>query len=97
MSPQGIAWLAAGLSLGMAAVGTAFAIGNLASKSVEAMARQPEAKATIQKTMVIAIAFIEALCLYTFVVAMVLASKKDESAVVESAVPPAAAVSSQAH
>jgi F-type H+-transporting ATPase subunit c len=92
-----MAWLAAGFSIGMAALGTGIGIGFLGGKSVEAIARQPEEKATIQKIMIIAIAFIEALCLYALVISLMLINKKDESAVVEGGMPSSAAVSTQTH
>ncbi len=75
MAPEGFAWIGAGLAIGLAALGTGIGIGNLAARSVEATARQPEAAGQIQKLMVLAIAFIEALCLYALLVAFTLTTK----------------------
>lgn len=75
MQPEAFAWLGAGLAIGLAALGTGIGIGMLASKSVEAAARQPEAVPQIQKLMILAIAFIEALCLYALLIAFTLAGK----------------------
>jgi len=75
MAPEAMAWLAAGLGIGLAALGTAIGIGMLGAKSVEAVARQPEAGGTIQRMMILAIAFIEALCLYALLVSIMLANK----------------------
>jgi F-type H+-transporting ATPase subunit c len=75
MSPEGFAWLGAGLAIGLAALGTGIGIGILAGKSVEAAARQPESAGQIQKLMILAIAFIEALCLYALLVAFTLTGK----------------------
>jgi F-type H+-transporting ATPase subunit c len=75
MGPEGFAWLAAGLAIGIAALGTGIGIGILAGKSVEAAARQPEAIPQIQKLMILGIAFIEALCLYALLVAIMLMGK----------------------
>lgn len=72
MDAVGMAWLGAGLGIGLAALGTGIGIGILAGKSVEATARQPEAAKTIQRLMILAIAFIEALCLYALLVAIML-------------------------
>ena len=72
MHPEGYAWLAAGLAIGLAALGTAIGIGMLAARSVESAARQPEVAGTIQRLMILAIAFIEALCLYALLVAIML-------------------------
>ena len=75
MSPEGMAWLSAGMGIAIAAVGTAIGIAMLVGKSVEAVARQPEERATIQRLMILGIAFVEALCLYALVVCLVLARK----------------------
>ena len=75
MTPQGLAWLSAGLAIGMAAIGTGIAIGILTGKSVEAVARQPEQRGAIQRLTILGIAFIEALCLYALLIAILLATK----------------------
>jgi len=86
MEPQAMAWLGAGLAIGLAALGTGIGIGLLASKSVEAAARQPESSGTIQKLMILGIAFIEALCLYALLVAIMLVSKGAENGHTEKAI-----------
>ena len=75
MEPQGLAWIGAGLGIGLAALGTGIGIGILGGKSVEAAARQPEAVGQIQKLMILVIAFIEALCLYALLIAILLIGK----------------------
>ena len=75
MTPEGWAWLSAGLAIGLAALGTGIGIGMLGAKSVEAVARQPESTKTIQRMMIVAIAFIEALCLYALLIALILTGK----------------------
>ena len=79
MQPEGFAWLGAGLAIGLAALGTGIGIGTLASKSVEAIARQPESAGQVQKLMILAIAFIEALCLYALLIAFTLIGKGKEA------------------
>ena len=69
------AYLGGGLAIGLAAIGTGLGIGWLASKALEGMARQPEAAAAIRTSMIIAIAFVEALCLYALVVSLILVTK----------------------
>jgi len=87
MTPEGYAWLGAGLGIGMAALGTGIGIGLLAAKSVEAAARQPEERGNIQRLMILGIAFIEALCLYALVVSLMLVGKgKEASASAEPAI-----------
>lgn len=75
MAPESMAWLAAGLGIGLAALGTGIGIGILGGKSVEAAARQPEAAGTIQRLMILGIAFIEALCLYALLISIMLVGK----------------------
>jgi len=66
--------LSAGLAYGTAALGACLAIGSIGSKSVEAMARQPEIAGKIQTTMFIGLAFAEALALLGFVLALILSA-----------------------
>ena len=58
----------AGMAYGLAAIGPGIGIGYLVGKSVEAMARQPEAAGMVRTTMFLGIAFTEALALIGFVV-----------------------------
>jgi len=69
------AYLGGGLAIGIAAVGTAIGIGILAGKAMDATARQPEAAGVIRTSMIIAIAFVEAICLYALVVSLILITK----------------------
>jgi F-type H+-transporting ATPase subunit c len=90
MTPEGLAWVGAGIGIGLAALGTGIGIGILGGKSVEAAARQPESSAMIQRMMILAIAFIEALCLYALLVSIMLINKGGTEAG-EPREPPAAA------
>lgn len=69
------AYLSAGIGMGLAALGTSLGIGILASKALEGMARQPETADNIRMSMIIAIAFVEAIALYALVIAFVLVFK----------------------
>jgi F-type H+-transporting ATPase subunit c len=69
---DGLAALGAGLAYGLAAIGPGMGIGSLVGKSVEAMARQPEAAGMVRTTMFLGIAFTEALALIGFVVFILL-------------------------
>ena len=62
----------AGYAYGLAAIGPGIGIGYLVGKSVEAMARQPEAAGMVRTTMFLGIAFTEALALIGFVVFILL-------------------------
>jgi len=75
MDPKVAAYLAAGFGMSGAACGTAIGIGWLASKAMDGMARQPEASNNIRTSMILAIAFVEAIALYALVVCLILATK----------------------
>lgn len=57
---------------GFGVLGPAIAIGLLVSKALESIGRNPEASGKIQSSMIIGIAFVEALGIFTLVVAFVI-------------------------
>jgi F-type H+-transporting ATPase subunit c len=59
------------IGYGIAAIGPGLGIGFLVGKSVESMARQPEAANLVRTTMFIGIAFVEALALFGFVLTFI--------------------------
>jgi F-type H+-transporting ATPase subunit c len=61
-----------GLVYGLAAIGPGIGIGFLVGKSVESMARQPEAAGMVRTTMFLGIAFVEALALFGFVLSFII-------------------------
>jgi F-type H+-transporting ATPase subunit c len=61
-----------GLVYGLAAIGPGIGIGYLVGKSVESMARQPEAAGMVRTTMFLGIAFVEALALFGFVLSFII-------------------------
>ncbi len=64
--------LAAGLAIGLGALGPGLGIGMLAGKAMEALGRNPEAQGAIQQNMILAIAFAEAIAIYALVVAIII-------------------------
>ncbi|MEK7173086.1 MAG: ATP synthase F0 subunit C [Patescibacteria group bacterium] len=64
--------IASMLAIAAGAFGPAFAIGKLAAKAMEAIGRNPEAANKIQIPMIMAIAFLEAIAIYTLVVSLVI-------------------------
>jgi F-type H+-transporting ATPase subunit c len=64
--------LAAGISMGVGAIGPALGLGMLISKALESIARQPEVSGEIRTNMFIGIGVTEAVALYAFVVALIL-------------------------
>ncbi len=65
-------FLAAGLAMGLGALGPAIGIGLLGGKAMEALGRNPEAAGAIQTNMILAIAFAEAIGIYALVVAILI-------------------------
>jgi F-type H+-transporting ATPase subunit c len=64
--------LAAGIAIGLGAVGPGIGIGLLAAKAMESIGRNPEAAPIIQTNMILAIAFTEAIAIYALVVALLI-------------------------
>jgi F-type H+-transporting ATPase subunit c len=61
-----------GLVYGLGAIGPGIGLGFIVGKSVEAMARQPEAAGMVRTTMFLGIAFVEALALFGFVLSFII-------------------------
>ncbi len=64
--------LAAAIAIGVGSIGPGLGIGMLASKAMESIGRNPEATSKIQTTMILAIAFTEAIAIYALVVALII-------------------------
>ena len=69
-----IGYVGAGLAIGLAAFGGSIGIGMVASKAVEAMARQPEQSGSIRANMIVGIAFVETAILYALVITFMILS-----------------------
>ncbi|MFQ5543243.1 MAG: ATP synthase F0 subunit C [Nitrospiria bacterium] len=67
--------LGAAIGIGVAALGTGIGMGFLVGKTVEAMARQPEIAGELRTTMLIGVAFVEALALYALVISFLIVFK----------------------
>jgi F-type H+-transporting ATPase subunit c len=59
--------IAAGLAIGLAAIGPGIGQGNAAGQAVEGIARQPEAEGTIRGTLLLSIGYRESLKIYVIV------------------------------
>lgn len=70
-----LAHLAAGIGMGIGAIGTGIGIALIAARACEGTARQPEAGGMIRTTMIIAAALVEAIALYTLVICIILTGK----------------------
>ncbi len=67
--------IAAALVLAITAAATAMGQGMTAAKAMEAIARQPEAAGSIRGALVISLALMEALTIYSMLVAFMLVGK----------------------
>lgn len=64
--------IAAGLAVGLASIGPGVGQGTAAGQAVEGIAREPEAEGKIRGTLLLSLAFMEALTIYGLVVALAL-------------------------
>jgi len=71
VAEAGIA-IAIGLIVGLAALGGSLGVSKVTSQTIEGIARQPEAKGTLQTTMFISVGLVEALPIIGIVVAFML-------------------------
>ena len=64
--------MAAGLAMGLAALGISIGQGIIGSKAMESIATQPEAAGNIRTTMIVALAIMETIGVLTFVIAIIM-------------------------
>lgn len=76
MDMASAALLGAGFAAGAAAIGASIAVGQLTSKTIEGISRQPEAKGSLLPVMFIGVGLIEALPLLTWVIALLMVFTK---------------------
>ena len=62
--------LFAAVGAGLVTLGAGIGIGRLAASALEGIARQPEAVKDIQKLMIVAIAFIEGIALFSLIICL---------------------------
>ncbi|OGK23347.1 ATP synthase F0 subunit C [Candidatus Roizmanbacteria bacterium RIFCSPHIGHO2_12_FULL_37_9b] len=72
MSGEVAKLFAVALTIGLGVIAPSIAIGNIGSKAMEALGRNPEAESAIRTTMILAIAFAEAVAIYALVVSLIL-------------------------
>jgi F-type H+-transporting ATPase subunit c len=69
---SGLTAIGRGIVYGGAAIGPGIGIGLVVASAITAMARQPESSGQVRVTMVLGIAFTEALALFGFVLAFII-------------------------
>jgi len=67
--------VACGFAIGIAALGTGLAMGNAINGALIGTARNPEAGGKIMTTMIIGLALIESLCIYSLFICFMLVGK----------------------
>lgn len=72
MEAESVKNLATALAIGLGVLGPALAVGLIGKSGMEAVGRNPEASGKIQTGMILAIAFAEAIAIYTLVVALII-------------------------
>lgn len=65
-------YIAAALAVAIATLGPGLGQGIAASKAMEAIARQPEVKGDVRTTLILALAFMEALTIYGLLIAFMI-------------------------
>jgi len=73
MDAAAVKMLAAGLAMGLGALGPGIGIGILGYGAMQGLARNPEARGPIMTNMILAIAMAEAIGIYALIVAIILA------------------------
>jgi len=62
----------AGITIGIGSIGPALGEGRAVATALSSLAQQPDASATITRTLFVGLAMIESLAIYCFVVSMIL-------------------------
>ena len=72
MTDEGLKLIAAGLAMGLGAIGPGIGIGVLASGALQAIGRNPDARGPIFTNMIITVALAEAVAIYALVIAIII-------------------------
>lgn len=72
MSAEAAQYIAMAIAMGFGAIGPGLGIGILGSGAMQAIGRNPEAEGKVRTTMILAIAFAEAIAIYALVVALII-------------------------
>ena len=72
MDLDGAKMIGTALAIGLGAIGPGIGIGIIGGKALEALGRNPEAESKIRTTMILAIAFAEAVAIYALVISLII-------------------------
>lgn len=73
LETDGAKAIGAAIAMAVGGIGPAIAIGMLVGKAMEALGRNPEARAAIQTNMILGVAFAEAIGIYALLSALIIA------------------------
>lgn len=69
---EGLKDVATALAIGLGAIGPGIGIGLIGKGALEAIGRNPEASGDIRTTLILSIAFAEAVAIYALVIALII-------------------------
>lgn len=72
MDNEGLRMVAAGLAIGLGAIGPGLGIGVLVGGALQAIGRNPEAEGSIRTNMFLGIVFAESLTIFALVIALMI-------------------------
>jgi len=72
MNVESIKVIATAAVMSLGALGPAIALGKIGSTALEALGRNPEAESAVRTSMILALAFAEAVAIYSLVVALII-------------------------
>lgn len=78
--------LSLGLGVPIAVLGAGLGQGRTAGSALESMARQPEMQSKLQTSMILALAFIESLVIFSLLVFFLMSGKLPDTAAIISAI-----------
>jgi F-type H+-transporting ATPase subunit c len=71
LSLEAVKTIATAAAIAIGGIGPALAIGMIGAKGLEAIGRNPEAASKVQTSMILGLAFAEAIAIYALVVALI--------------------------
>ncbi len=71
--PEAVRYIGSALAIGLGAIGPGLGLGLAVRGAMEALGRNPEAAADIRTTLIIGAALAEAVAIYAFVIAIIIA------------------------
>ena len=71
--PEAVRYIGSALAIGLGAIGPGLGLGLAVRGAMEALGRNPEAEPAVRGNLILALAFCEAIAIYAFVIAIIIA------------------------